>query len=100
MVMLTTLADVARGAGLHVREVAGWQHRGHGEMDDDIRTITCHHTAGPTARRDPSTLARAASSTTTTPAWCGTRMVRSSLRIGSRRTSRRCRTEADCGRIE
>lgn len=54
MVMLTTLADVARGAGLHVREVDGWQRRGHGEMDDDIRTITCHHTAGPTAKKDPS----------------------------------------------
>lgn len=53
MVMLVTLADIARGAGLHVVEVSGWQSRGHGEMDADIRTITCHHTAGPTAKRDP-----------------------------------------------
>ena len=40
---LTGLADVARNAGLDVREAQGWQNRGHGEMTD-VRTITCHHT--------------------------------------------------------
>jgi peptidoglycan hydrolase-like protein with peptidoglycan-binding domain len=51
---LLALADIARAAGLTVVEVSGWQTRGHGEMADDIRTITCHHTAGPAAVADPS----------------------------------------------
>jgi hypothetical protein len=43
-VWLTDLADVARSAGLDVREAPGWKTRGHGPMTD-VRTITCHHTA-------------------------------------------------------
>lgn len=58
--MLTALADVARSAGLTVIEVAGWQARG--ARDDrgavqgmtDVKTITCHHTAGPASGDFPS----------------------------------------------
>lgn len=45
MPYLTNLADVARKAGLKVVETNGWQNRGHGPMDADIRTIVVHHTA-------------------------------------------------------
>lgn len=44
MYKLTWLADVARGAGLEVEEVAGWQSRGHGDVGNIIGTV-CHHTA-------------------------------------------------------
>lgn len=50
---VTQLAKVLRGAGLDVEEVDGWKTRGHGGMHDEIRTLTFHHTAGPSARRDP-----------------------------------------------
>lgn len=43
---LTDLADVARGAGLDVVEVDGWQTRGHGGLEA-VDTVVCHHTAGP-----------------------------------------------------
>lgn len=49
---LTNLAAVIRAEGLNVYEVPGWEERGHGPMSD-VRTITCHHTAGPTAAKDP-----------------------------------------------
>jgi hypothetical protein len=42
----TNLATIARSAGLRVVEVKGWKTRGHGELDA-VRTIVCHHTAGP-----------------------------------------------------
>lgn len=48
---LTNLADIARSAQLEVTEHAGWRTRGHGQMDT-VRTITCHHTAGPDATRN------------------------------------------------
>lgn len=48
----TDLADVARAAGLHVIEVAGWQTRGHGGMDD-VTGVVCHHIAGPSAASNP-----------------------------------------------
>lgn len=51
--MLTDLADVGRGAGLAVVESAGWQARGHGEMQG-ARCVVVHHTAGPTAGDAPS----------------------------------------------
>lgn len=44
--MLTNLAELARSAKLTVMEIDGWRTRGHGQMSD-VRTITCHHTAGP-----------------------------------------------------
>lgn len=50
---LTGLADVARSAGLTVVEVPGWKTRGHGPMTD-VRTIICHHTAGPSSGNYPS----------------------------------------------
>lgn len=50
--MLKDLADTVRAAGLHVVEVAGWQTRGHGELDD-VTGVVCHHTAGPSAAAKP-----------------------------------------------
>jgi hypothetical protein len=50
---LTWLADVLRRAGLPVREIAGWQSRGHGEMAD-VLGVLCHHTAGPRTGNYPS----------------------------------------------
>ncbi|CAF1082927.1 unnamed protein product, partial [Adineta ricciae] len=44
--MLTGLADILRGAGLNVVEVAGWRTRGHGVMSS-VKGIVVHHTAGP-----------------------------------------------------
>ena len=49
----TNLASVARAAGLTVSEVDGWQTRGHGGLDK-VKTIVCHHTAGPHAGNAPS----------------------------------------------
>lgn len=48
----TELADIARGAGLHVIEVDGWKTRGHGELDA-VKGVVCHHTAGPSAKASP-----------------------------------------------
>lgn len=42
--MLTNLADILRGAGLPVVEVAGWKTRGHGQMSG-VRGVLWHHTA-------------------------------------------------------
>jgi hypothetical protein len=50
---LTDLADVARSTGLPVIEVPGWRTRGHAPMTD-VRTIICHHTAGPATGNYPS----------------------------------------------
>jgi len=50
---LTDLADTCRRAGLTVVEEPGWQQRGHGPMLG-VRTIVCHHTAGPKAGDAPS----------------------------------------------
>lgn len=50
---LTQLAKVAKRTGRPVVEVPGWKTRGHGDMGD-VRTITCHHTAGPRAGNAPS----------------------------------------------
>jgi len=47
------LADVLRRAGLPVREIAGWQSRGHGEMGQ-ILGVLAHHTAGPRTGNYPS----------------------------------------------
>ncbi len=47
------LAAVCRSAGLKVTEVPGWQARGHGPLTA-VKTIVCHHTAGPSAAADPS----------------------------------------------
>ena len=47
------LAETCRKAGLKVVEVPGWQTRGHGPLAA-VRTIVCHHTAGPSAAADPS----------------------------------------------
>jgi len=47
--MLTNLADVLRGAGLPVVEVAGWKSRGHGQMSG-VRGVLWHHTATPASR--------------------------------------------------
>lgn len=46
MAYLTWLATVLRDAGLTVREVPGWQQRGHGEMRD-VLGVLAHHTVGP-----------------------------------------------------
>lgn len=48
----TQLATVVRKAGLRVVEVDGWQTRGHGPLVA-VRTVVCHHTAGPSASADP-----------------------------------------------
>ena len=51
--MLVELAEIARAAGLQVAEVDGWRTRGHGQMAAP-RTVTVHHTAGPSAGDAPS----------------------------------------------
>jgi hypothetical protein len=51
--MLTGLADILRGAGLNVVEVAGWKTRGHGVMAS-VKGIIVHHTAGPATGDYPS----------------------------------------------
>lgn len=53
MPYLTSLADIARGAGLTVVEQAGWKTRGHGSMVD-VQAVVCHHTAGPATGDAPS----------------------------------------------
>jgi hypothetical protein len=52
-VYLSKLADICRAAGLKVVEVRGWKTRGHGPMAS-VKTIVCHHTAGPRAGNMPS----------------------------------------------
>lgn len=51
--MLTDLADACRKSGLPVVEQPGWRTRGHGQMSA-VRSIICHHTAGPAAGELPS----------------------------------------------
>lgn len=51
--MLTDLADACRKSGLRVVEVNGWRTRGHGQMSG-VRSIICHHTAGPRNGNSPS----------------------------------------------
>jgi len=46
MAYLTWLSGALRASGLPVREIPGWQTRGHGVMSD-VRGVLCHHTAGP-----------------------------------------------------
>jgi hypothetical protein len=53
MPMMTWMADALRNAGLPVREVPGWQTRGHGQMGE-ILGVICHHTAGPASGDYPS----------------------------------------------
>lgn len=53
MPYLTQLANVLRAAGLPVREIPGWQTRGHGAMGQVVGVL-CHHTAGPAAGAYPS----------------------------------------------
>jgi hypothetical protein len=50
--MMYWLADVLRAAGLRVEEVAGWQDRGHGDVDPQVSVN--HHTAGGPNGRAPS----------------------------------------------
>lgn len=49
----TRLADICRAAGLKVVEVRGWKTRGHGPLTA-VKTIVCHHTAGPRTGNMPS----------------------------------------------
>jgi hypothetical protein len=51
--LLSDLATAVRKSGLPVVEVPGWRTRGHGEMGG-VRTIVCHHTAGPSTGNFPS----------------------------------------------
>lgn len=44
--LLTSLATIARSAGLKVVEQPGWQTRGHGQMAG-VKAVVCHHTATP-----------------------------------------------------
>lgn len=46
MTMYTGLARIARKTGYPVVEVPGWETRTRPQAMSDIRTITCHHTAG------------------------------------------------------
>lgn len=52
MNMYTGLARVARLTGYPVVEVPGWETRTRPQTMQDVRTITCHHTAGPPASAD------------------------------------------------
>ncbi|CAF4359798.1 unnamed protein product, partial [Adineta steineri] len=51
--MLTNLAEILREAGLTVEEIDDWKTRGHGKMTS-VKSIICHHTAGPAAGDYPS----------------------------------------------
>ena len=51
--MVTNLATILRNAGLNVEELAGWTTRGHGQITA-VRSIICHHTAGPATGEMPS----------------------------------------------
>lgn len=51
---LAWLADVLRAAGLPVREIPGWQTRGHGSFAGSPLGVLCHHTAGPASGNYPS----------------------------------------------
>lgn len=51
---LLWLPGTLRAAGLAVREIPGWQQRGHGGMSDGLAGVLCHHTAGPAAGLYPS----------------------------------------------
>ncbi|UJR07669.1 hypothetical protein I4U23_011955 [Adineta vaga] len=51
--MVTNLATILRNAGLDVTEVGGWTTRGHGQMTA-VKSIICHHTAGPASGDMPS----------------------------------------------
>jgi hypothetical protein len=51
--MVTNLADILRSAGLNVTEVDGWKTRAHGPLTA-VRSIICHHTAGPPTGDYPS----------------------------------------------
>jgi hypothetical protein len=51
--LLTDLAEACRASGLPVTEVTGWPSRGRGQMST-VRTIVCHHTAGPATGEFPS----------------------------------------------
>ncbi|MGD9531462.1 N-acetylmuramoyl-L-alanine amidase [Pseudonocardia sp.] len=51
--LLTDLAQACRASGLPVTEVAGWASRGRGQMSG-VRTVVCHHTAGPATGEFPS----------------------------------------------
>ncbi|HKN45084.1 MAG TPA: N-acetylmuramoyl-L-alanine amidase [Propionibacteriaceae bacterium] len=53
MPWLTDLADACRSSGIQVTEYANWKNRGHGSMSG-VKTITCHHTAGPKTGDAPS----------------------------------------------
>jgi len=53
-VLLTDLDLTLRAAGLTVHEVPGWKSRGRPGGMSDIRTIACHHTAGPATGDHPS----------------------------------------------
>ncbi|WP_116206215.1 N-acetylmuramoyl-L-alanine amidase [Amycolatopsis circi] len=50
---LTSLATIARSAGLKVVEQPGWEKRGHGQMSG-VKAVVCHHTAGSPAGNAPS----------------------------------------------
>jgi hypothetical protein len=50
---LLDLLEACRGSGLRIAEVDGWRTRGHGPMSG-VRTIVCHHTAGPATGEAPS----------------------------------------------
>jgi len=50
--MMTDLADILRADGLIVEEIAGWQERGHGDVNPQV--IVNHHTAGSPFGRAPS----------------------------------------------
>jgi N-acetylmuramoyl-L-alanine amidase len=52
-VLLTDLGAPLRAAGLPVMETTGWLARGHGPMTA-VRSIICHHTAGPATGDTPS----------------------------------------------
>jgi len=52
-VRLDQLAAHLRRAGLDVVEVPGWRNRGHGDFTA-IKSIVCHHTAGPAVGSMPS----------------------------------------------
>lgn len=53
MVWLTDIIVPVRNSGNPYYEVGGWQNRGHGGMSG-VRSVACHHTAGPPSGDCPS----------------------------------------------
>lgn len=51
--LASRLERAVKNAGVKYKKVSGWESRGHGSMGS-IRSVICHHTAGPESGNTPS----------------------------------------------